>query len=512
MESGHLPRSFFMIKKYKFINLTASLFGILYLSWFAVFKPSVILFAGICTSWFGYFLIFLLLTPAGNITLGDKSQRLPYFQWLSKIVTANVVLFCFTIGAIYSFLWAGPGFTLGALSYTFSKEVLSEYTLSHWGIFPWGVYGVWGLIIAYVAYIKKGSPNLYQTGHFLSVKLQAMFKTFVETTCYVSTLTVITMSAAIIVLLIAYAIYSQLQLHHFLVPVASVCIMSMMVSFFMFSLGRRIFKIFARRRLGINRVIILFVIIMLPLLLLLSILNGFIVTAIPELYEQSKCRACGSIFNIVPVADRFASLYWGWFMIWAPLAGSYLATISKGRTIREYALGVLFVPIILFISFQMVSEKEIKMILAFLNNKEYMPFLYIALALVCSWALLAMTRRCFDNKLLISGYFPISALFKRDRIKVNNVSKVIGISKFGNTLVIAMIMIIVMHTIAGWYMIQFQIAAIATITISALYFAIDFLLLQFFADKFWIGNKNIAPFKNAYVGVPKKKKAGKKGN
>jgi glycine betaine transporter len=36
--------------------------------------------------------------------------------------------------------------------------------------------------------------------------------------------------------------------------------------------------------------------------------------------------------------------YWVWWMSWAPFVGTFLARISKGRTIREFVIGVLLVP------------------------------------------------------------------------------------------------------------------------------------------------------------------------
>jgi len=36
--------------------------------------------------------------------------------------------------------------------------------------------------------------------------------------------------------------------------------------------------------------------------------------------------------------------YWAWWISWTPFVGTFLARISKGRTIREYLLGVLLVP------------------------------------------------------------------------------------------------------------------------------------------------------------------------
>ena len=36
--------------------------------------------------------------------------------------------------------------------------------------------------------------------------------------------------------------------------------------------------------------------------------------------------------------------YWGWWISWSPFVGMFIARISRGRTIREFIAGVLFVP------------------------------------------------------------------------------------------------------------------------------------------------------------------------
>ncbi|MFP3488522.1 BCCT family transporter, partial [Staphylococcus sp. SIMBA_130] len=38
--------------------------------------------------------------------------------------------------------------------------------------------------------------------------------------------------------------------------------------------------------------------------------------------------------------------YWAWWIAWAPFVGTFIARVSKGRTIREFVLGVLLVPTI----------------------------------------------------------------------------------------------------------------------------------------------------------------------
>ncbi|MEM7017078.1 MAG: BCCT family transporter [Pseudomonadota bacterium] len=41
--------------------------------------------------------------------------------------------------------------------------------------------------------------------------------------------------------------------------------------------------------------------------------------------------------------------YWAWWVSWAPFVGMFIARVSKGRTIREFILAVMFVPVMVMI-------------------------------------------------------------------------------------------------------------------------------------------------------------------
>ncbi|MBD3649025.1 MAG: BCCT family transporter, partial [Pseudomonadales bacterium] len=41
--------------------------------------------------------------------------------------------------------------------------------------------------------------------------------------------------------------------------------------------------------------------------------------------------------------------YWGWWLAWTPFVALFIARISRGRTVREFILGVLFVPAIIIV-------------------------------------------------------------------------------------------------------------------------------------------------------------------
>jgi choline/glycine/proline betaine transport protein len=42
--------------------------------------------------------------------------------------------------------------------------------------------------------------------------------------------------------------------------------------------------------------------------------------------------------------DEWTLFYWGWWIAWSPFVGMFIARISRGRTVREFLLGVLLLP------------------------------------------------------------------------------------------------------------------------------------------------------------------------
>lgn len=53
--------------------------------------------------------------------------------------------------------------------------------------------------------------------------------------------------------------------------------------------------------------------------------------------------------NLAPFRDstwihNWTLFYWAWWIAWAPFVGTFIARISKGRTVRQFVLGVLLVP------------------------------------------------------------------------------------------------------------------------------------------------------------------------
>jgi len=72
---------------------------------------------------------------------------------------------------------------------------------------------------------------------------------------------------------------------------------------------------------------------------------------------QTFTDALGAyLYNFIPMSldsgafggsewlNSWTIFYWAWWISWAPFVGTFLARISRGRTVREYLLGVILVP------------------------------------------------------------------------------------------------------------------------------------------------------------------------
>jgi choline-glycine betaine transporter len=52
--------------------------------------------------------------------------------------------------------------------------------------------------------------------------------------------------------------------------------------------------------------------------------------------------------------------YWAWWISWAPFVGTFIARISRGRTIREFVVGVILVPsVVSFVWFAILGGTAI---------------------------------------------------------------------------------------------------------------------------------------------------------
>jgi glycine betaine transporter len=75
----------------------------------------------------------------------------------------------------------------------------------------------------------------------------------------------------------------------------------------------------------------------------------FIMTAFPSTFGHYLQNLPTMSLNLAPFRDstwihNWTLFYWAWWIAWAPFVGTFIARISRGRTVRQFVLGVLLVP------------------------------------------------------------------------------------------------------------------------------------------------------------------------
>jgi glycine betaine transporter len=102
-------------------------------------------------------------------------------------------------------------------------------------------------------------------------------------------------------------------------------------------------KILSNLNMGLAAVLLMIVFILGPTLFTLNLFTDTIGSYMQNFINMS--------FRIAPLNEEgrnwingWTIFYWAWWIAWAPFVGVFIARVSKGRTIREFVVGVLLVP------------------------------------------------------------------------------------------------------------------------------------------------------------------------
>ena len=302
--------------------------------------------------------IYLMVSRHGKIRLGSDAARpeFSYFSWFSMLFSAGVgigILFFSISEPMFYFdnsqPWGYPNNPHadlgGALGLDMNRAVHAmRVTYFHWGLHAWSVYAIVGLSLAYFGF-RKGLPftlrsSLYPvigdkiygpTGH--AVDLLAVFGTVFGVATSLG-LGVTQMAAGLEKLFgIDPGLVTKLTL------VAAISIIATISA--VTGVGKGI-RIISEWNVRLSIILLLIFLVGGPFEWLMSFLvtsfGDYIWHAIPMGFWTANSAGEQSW------QSGWTIFYWGWWIAWAPFVGMFIARISRGRTIREFIVGTLFVP------------------------------------------------------------------------------------------------------------------------------------------------------------------------
>ena len=302
--------------------------------------------------------LFLMCSRYGGIRLGDDDARPEFsnFSWLAMLFSAGLgigLLFFSIAEPLYYFDNSEPGGypnnphadRAGDLLFGIRRaEHAVRVTYFHWGIHAWSVYVIVGLCLAWFGFRKKLPLTLRSAlypvigdrihgpaGHL--VDLLAVFGTVFGVATSLG-LGVKQMGAGLDTLFgLDPGVVTQIALIAAISTVATLSAVS--------GIGRGI-RIISEWNIYLTVVLLGFFLFFGPTQWLL----GFLVTT-----------AGDYLWTVVPMGfwtageedtalwqSNWTVFYWGWWISWAPFVGMFIARISRGRTLREFVAGAMFVP------------------------------------------------------------------------------------------------------------------------------------------------------------------------
>ncbi|GLP97643.1 BCCT family transporter [Paraferrimonas sedimenticola] len=322
------------------LDLAADMFGSLQAniiangSWFYVLSVAVILL----------FVIYLGVSKYGSIRLGPEHSSPDYSlgTWISMLFAAGmgIGLMFFGVAEPLKQFLAPP--TAEPQTLEAAREAM-KVTFFHWGMHAWAIYAIVALVLAYFGYRHKlpltlrsalypliGDKIYRWPGHLVDIFA------VIGTTFGVATS--LGLGAAQVNAGLSYLFGLEVSTGH------QITIMAVITGLAAVSVGTGLDK-------GIRRLSEANMVMAITLLVLIFVLGPSVFLL--QAYVQNVGTYLSDIvritFNLFAYEKSdwiggWTIFYWGWWLAWAPFVGMFIARISRGRTIREFVMGVLLIP------------------------------------------------------------------------------------------------------------------------------------------------------------------------
>jgi glycine betaine transporter len=304
-------------------------------------------FYQLTATFFLIFALFLIFSRYGKIKLGKDTDK-PEFSnitWFAMLFSAGmgIGLLFFGVSEPISH-FSSPPIDVEPGSSEAARIAL-RYTYMHWGFHAWAIYATIALALAYYKF-RKDLPGLMSATLYplLGEKTKGPIGIAIDVIAVFATIFGVAASLG----LGSQQINGGLS-YLFDIPNnfgVQLIIISVVTVLFLISAGtgvKRGIKYLSNANM-ILAVVILFAILFLgPTVFLLDLFTTTLGGYIQNLPSMGLRL---SPFNEERAAwvQGWTIFYWAWWIAWAPFVGTFIARVSRGRTVREFVIAVLLVP------------------------------------------------------------------------------------------------------------------------------------------------------------------------
>ncbi|QTD40414.1 BCCT family transporter [Sporosarcina sp. Te-1] len=294
--------------------------------------------------------IFFIFSPFGKIRLGKDEDR-PQFStatWIAMLFSAGMGIGLVFYGAAepLSHYAVSPATAEPNTDAAFKESLRQSFF--HWGLHVWAMYGVVALSLAFFQF-RKNEPGL------ISATLKPIFGKKMEGPwgILVDVLAVFATAFGVATSLGFGAVQINAGLNYLFgvtigikvqfIIIAIVTVLFIMSAWSGLSKG---IKYLSNANLILALVLLAFVVILGPTLLIFNMftdsIGGYLANLVQMSFRTAPLNAANREW-----LDSWTIFYWAWWISWAPFVSMFIARVSKGRTIREFMVGVLLAPTLL---------------------------------------------------------------------------------------------------------------------------------------------------------------------
>ncbi len=290
--------------------------------------------------------IYLGLSRHGKIRLGRDDEQ-PEFRtasWVAMMFSAGmgIGLMFFGVTEPLSHL-ASPPNNAAPPNTPEAASVAMEYSYFHWAFHPWAIYAIVGLALAYFVY-RKGQRNLISTAFrpILGDRVDGPVGRMIDSLALFATL----FGSATSLGLGALQINGGMDI---LWGVdnsngVAVLIIAVLTVAFVFSAVSGVSKgiqWLSNANMVLAGLLLFFLLVVGPTVFIFDTLTeavgGYLTSIVPNSFRTGA-------FGDREWLGTWTIFYWAWWISWAPFVGTFIARISRGRTIGQFVLGVLLIP------------------------------------------------------------------------------------------------------------------------------------------------------------------------
>ncbi len=292
------------------------------------------------------FCVFLIFSPVGSIKLGKSDEKPEYSNgtWFAMLFSAGMGIGLVFWGAAEPLShFMAPPLAEGG-SHAAIKEGM-RYTFFHWGIHAWAIYALVALALAYYKF-RKDEPGLISATlkPVLGKSMEGPLGTLVDVLAVFATVigvaTTLGFGAAQINGGLSYLLGIPNTFFVQFIIIAVVTVLFMISAWS--GLGKGI-KYLSNTNMVLAIGLFALLFIVGPTIFILNMFTDTLGGYIQNIVQMS--------FRIAPLNEDHRSwingwtiFYWAWWISWSPFVGIFIARVSRGRTIREFIIGVLLLP------------------------------------------------------------------------------------------------------------------------------------------------------------------------